>query len=440
MGEYRFTLAAIKAGAKKGASPKDAYVELFQETLNEQFYNASNWYTIEEETEIGSQEYQDVDVRIAHTINSETGLKLGDDWKTLYFKDVGSPPALGRLYRFDDSVWLTINIESGKNLTATCTIRRCNNSLRWVDERTGAYYEEPCIIEYLVKEPRDYLTQGSPFRTPGGFLHINVQFNKRTNLIKENNRFLFGNPGHWTAYRVVGTGINDFRNTKTFDWRETRVLAIDVIADFVNKELDDIVNGIANAGVNDYKIKVSKDSIEGSVGGTFQLRASITYKGHTSEREISWVSSDENIATVDKDGLVTFLSNGECVITANVLGNPAGDECVVLVKDNPSETLDIRVDPSQNYVLEKTTVDFHIYLYKNGVKQTNTFDITCNQNNVPSESFVFTGGSSTNVFSVKNKQRDLDSKLTISCVCNGETISKDIDLYLRGAWLTEAVL
>ena len=66
---------------------------------------------------------------------------------------------------FDGSTWLTVNAEVTKNLTGTSTIRRCNNSLRWIDESTGSYYEEPCI-EYLVKEPRDYATQGSPFMTP----------------------------------------------------------------------------------------------------------------------------------------------------------------------------------------------------------------------------------------------------------------------------------
>ena len=74
---YKYIPASLATKAKKGSTPKNQYVDLFQETMNEQFYNSSNWWTILEEPIIGSQEYEDVDVRIAHVINAETGLKLG---------------------------------------------------------------------------------------------------------------------------------------------------------------------------------------------------------------------------------------------------------------------------------------------------------------------------------------------------------------------------
>jgi len=439
MSDYQYTRASIRAGAQKGTVPKSDYVDLFQHTLDEQFYNASNWWTIQEETEIGSREYRPIDVRIAHVINAETGLKLGDDWKTLFFKSTETPPMLGRIYVFDDNVWLTTNIETEKNLTATCTIRRCNNTLRWLDEETGHFYEEPCAIEYLVKEPRDYATQGSPFKTPGGFLHIEAQFNTRTNLISENQRFLFGNPRHWTGYRVIGTGINDFRNTKTYEWREAKVITIDMIADFVNDELDDVINGIANAGVNLYTVDITETNINGAPGDMIDLHASVTYNGHSAIRNIIWNSSDRSIASVDSAGKVTFLSVGECTITANIEGNPTADTCSVIVTETPLINNEIRLSPDKNYVLEGATQEFSVYLYNNNILQADKFTITCNPNGISPDNFVFTGGSSINSFTVQNKIRDLNSKLTITCVCETEAISKDIDVYLRGAWLTGAV-
>jgi len=439
MDDYKYTRASIRAGAQKGSSPKSDYIDLFQHTLDEQFYNAPNWWTIQEETEIGSRKYKPVDVRIAHVINAETGLKLGDDWKTLLFKSVETPPMLGRIYIFDDNVWLTVNIESSKNLTATCTIRRCNNTLRWLDENTGIFYEEPCAIEYLVKEPRDYATQGSPFKTPGGFIHIEAQFNERTNLINENRRFLFGNPGHWTGYRVIGTGINDFRNAKTYDWRETKILTIDMIADFVNSELDDIVNGIANAHTNLYTLDIIKDSISGLPGDIIPLNANVTYNGHSVTRNIVWSSSDENIAKVNDSGVVTFISIGECTITANIEGNPTSDTCSVIVTESPNTNKEIRIIPEKNYVLEGATQNFDVYLYENGIQQPDKFTITCNPNGISNANFSFTGGNSVNSFIIQNKIRDLNSKLTITCICETEPISRDIGIYLRGAWLTGVI-
>lgn len=439
MTDYKYMRASIRSGAQKGSVPKSEYIDLFQHTLDEQFYNASNWYEILEETEIGSRIYRPVDVRISHVINSETGLKLGDDWKTLYFKSTEESPMLGRIYTFDDNIWLTINIETEKNLTATCTIRRCNNTLRWLDEGTGVYYEEPCAIEYLVKEPRDYATQGSPFKTPGGFLHIDAQFNSRTNLINENQRFLFGNPGHWTGYRVVGTGINDFRNTKTYDWRTAKILTIDMIADFINNDSDDIVNGIANAGVNLYTLDIIETSVNGAPGDMIDLHTSVTYNGHSTSRVIEWTSSDINIASVDSTGKVLFKAVGQCTITANVEGNPTHDTCNIIVTETPTVNNEIRLSPDKNYVLEGTSQIFSVYLYENNVQQADKFTITCNPNGIPNANFVFTvSGSSTNTFTIQNKLRDLNSNLIITCTCETETISKDIDVYLRGAWLTGA--
>ena len=42
MSNYRYTPASLAGRAKKGTQPKQSYIDLFQETLNEQFYNASN--------------------------------------------------------------------------------------------------------------------------------------------------------------------------------------------------------------------------------------------------------------------------------------------------------------------------------------------------------------------------------------------------------------
>jgi uncharacterized protein YjdB len=52
-----------------------------------------------------------------------------------------------------------------------------------------------------------------------------------------------------------------------------------------------------------------------TIGETFQLRATVLPE-NTTDKTVTWSSSDENIATVDKHGLVTALAFGECEITA----------------------------------------------------------------------------------------------------------------------------
>lgn len=411
--------------------PKQQYIELFEATLNEQFYNASNWWRVEEESSIGSNIFSTIDVRVAHLINAETGLKLGDDWKTIYFKEIGHSIELGRYYKFDSNTWLTVNSEIIKNLVGGCTVRRCNNTLRWVDEATGAYYEEPCAIEYLVKEPRNYATAGSPFMTPGGFLHIQTQLNERTTKIKENQRFLFGNQNHWTCYKIIGTGINDFRNMQTYENTSANVLTLDLTADFVNDVLDDVVNGYADANTNVYTITLNQSTAEGSVGDTIQLIASVTYNEDTVSRTITWASSDSDIATVDTNGLVTLISNGTCSISANIELNPVSDSCAITVTPTPAINYDVYVTPDTNYVLEGTSREYTVYLYEDGVQQADAFTITCNGNTVPSTSYTFTQ-TDGNHFTISNIEKDVNSYLTVQ-LTSGLHV-ENFDVYLRGKW------
>lgn len=431
---YKFINASLPI---TGKTPKESYRGLFQETLNVQFYNASDWWTIQEETELGSQVYINADVRISHLINAETGLKMGDDWKTILFKEINHEISLGKLYTFDDNTWVTVNTEIIKNLTGTCTVRRCNNSLRWIDEQTGAYYEEPCAIEYTVKEPRDYATGGSPFITPGGFLHITMQFNNRSNKIKQNQRFLFGNKNHWVCYKVVGTGINDFRNQKTYDNNTAAVLILDMVANFVNDELDDIILGIADVNTNLYTIKINKDAVSGIVGDSIQLTTSITYNKDTATRPVVWESSNIKIATVSDTGLVTLKALGTCNITASIDRNPANDVCIVTVSTTPSIISEVVFNPSTNYILEGKAGTYSVYLYENGVQQADAFVSSCNANSVPTTSFAFSQ-IDDNHFAILNNLRDLESYLTVTCT-SGSSITSSIDIKLSGAWQNESI-
>lgn len=429
---YKYIPVSLLLKTTGDNSPKSTYTELFQATLDEQFYNASNWHTIDEETFVGSASYTPIDVRIAQVINAETGLKLGDDWKTLLFKSIGDRAELGKHYSFEGSTWLTVNTELIKNLTATSTIRRCNNTLRWIDEDTGAYYEEPCCIEYLVKEPRNYATQGSPFITPGGFLHIEMQYNERSGKIRQNQRFLFGNPKHWTSYMVIGTGINDFRNQNTFDHNSARILTLDLIANFVSPELDDLERGIADVHTNLYTINLNTNNISGKIGDTYQLLPVITYNGTTATRNVVWESSNPLVATVDSTGVVTFLENGVAEITVRIPNNPVFDTAIISVTDDDMNIDEIILSPDQNYVLESTYQDFLVYLYKNGVQSTETFTVTVNANDIPTEKFIFQQIDG-NKFRIANRKKSDTSHLTITCESESG-IAKEYNIRLTGAW------
>ncbi len=72
----------------------------------------------------------------------------------------------------------------------------------------------------------------------------------------------------------------------------------------------------------DYNIDFSFDSSDIEIGGTTQLEIVVSPEPDT-PLDIKWSSSDESVITVDKNGLVTAVSCGSAIITAEYDGKTA---------------------------------------------------------------------------------------------------------------------
>ena len=60
-------------------------------------------------------------------------------------------------------------------------------------------------------------------------------------------------------------------------------------------------------------------------GATFQLKAD-GFSANATNKELTWTTSDPDVATVDENGLVTAVGEGTAVITATCVGANAGQE------------------------------------------------------------------------------------------------------------------
>jgi hypothetical protein len=216
----------------------------YQEFVNFQFFNAPDAFTISEEQVFGSGSFVNVEVRVNRGISIYSGDKLGDDYKELIFKDISHSTAIGIKYIFDSNTWLTTNTEIIKNFTASCTIRRCNNVLRWTDP-LGNIYQEPCVIDYMLKRPVDQVGT-SDLTQPNGFVEILCQLNTWTKTIQDGQRFLLGNTDRWACYKVFGGGIKNFMNLETYNNDSAHLLTMNVAISQVNPDTDDLVLGIAD--------------------------------------------------------------------------------------------------------------------------------------------------------------------------------------------------
>ncbi len=76
-------------------------------------------------------------------------------------------------------------------------------------------------------------------------------------------------------------------------------------------------------------VKISKAK------ATMEVDSYLLLKITDTKTKITWSSSDKTIASIDKNGLVVAISDGECTITAKV--SKAKYTCVITVVDsNPS--------------------------------------------------------------------------------------------------------
>lgn len=234
-------------------------INQFQALLNEQFEISSDYYIVQEETAFASGSYANIGVRINRGITTYTGERLGDDFKLIMFKELDHDIDLGRFYYFDNNYWIGYNTEFIKNLAASLIVRRCNNVLRWYD-KNGIYHQEYCVIDYQIKRPVDSIGTTNPV-TPNGFIHVYTQLNSKTRTIEDGQRFLFGNTGHWTCYRVFGAGVKNFLNTETTNNDSSQLLALEVGTSYVNEDTDNITLGIADA----YKYETSASMVSNIV-------------------------------------------------------------------------------------------------------------------------------------------------------------------------------
>jgi hypothetical protein len=400
----------------------------FYALVNADFDNAPDKFSILEESTIGSRSYQALDVRINRGVNVYTGLKLGDDFKLLIFKDPLHPVSLGMFYYFDNNYWIVYNIDKSKNLLASCLVRRCNNVLRWTDEE-GNYYFEYCSIEYLISRPRDSF--GQDMVTLQGYIDVYTQGNIRTKKIIPNQRFLFGNTSQWGCYKVFGGGIRNFLNAVTTDNETAPLLMINMGTNYVNADTDDLVLGIADKYKSVYTFDITPTSISGSPTMSFQLYPTITKNGVAVSSTVDYLSSGSNIATVSGSGVVALVTSGSCTISASINNDIIlTKQIAVTVANTPIVNYEVRTSPSIDYILQGDTTTFTTYLYQNGNILNNAFIFTTD-NDVATEKYDFTI-ISDNSFSIKNNLMDLVNILTVTATSGSYT--SDIELSLRGAW------
>jgi len=255
----------------------------------------------------------------------------------------------GDLINWDGENWLIISeIGHKKFIYRKGIIQKTNYNIKF--NFTGIIKQFSCIVDSKVfdLETNQYLT------LPAGKIIVSMQSNIDTNNIVLGQRFI----SMKNAWKV--TGIDRTKNGLI-------ILHCDIDAFTAS---DDLLNEVANAGDYIYTLEIiNGETANIQQGNTLQLNTVVKLNGNiVTGKTVIYSSNNTNIATIDSNGLVTAMQEGQCIITA-------------YLADNPSvfDTINITVTalPQHNYTV---TISGNTSINKG---KTATYTATFKDNDIP---------------------------------------------------------
>ena len=270
-------------------------------------------------------------------------------------------------------------------------------------------------IPFVVDTATYGEAQGSIFTQVDGDVIIYTGYNTIANKIKVNDYITaFGN-----AYNVSNKFVKE--NIIYIHLKQTTV---------VPDHYEIVYNGVTS-----FDIKEST---------TYQLSYTVTNNGNpVYNPTITYSSSDETVATVDSNGLMTMLKEGSVNITATAYDISVTTAMTITDTSTPSVRMEIYssvyelkiggsyrglevkyynsdgTDITADVIVNKTREDYVWSAWCEGVDLTND------------TSFVkWVNGSTVNQKRIKllDKREYLGKTMTIKCVTDGVTISKDFEM------------
>ena len=271
-------------------------------------------------------------------------------------------------------------------------------------------------IPFVVDTATYGESQGTIFTQVDGDVIIYTGFNTITNKIKVNDHInAFGN-----SYQVSNRFVKE--NILYVHIKQTTAMP---------DNYDIVYNGVTSFDIND--------------STTYQLSYTVTNNGSVVENPtITYSSSDETIATVDSNGLMTMLKEGSVNITATAY-DASVTTAMTIANSSPSVDYRMEIYASTDIIKLGGSYKTLTVKYYNSEGTEITSDIIANKTR---EDYVWSawceGVDLTNdasfvkwlnsgeVNQTKIKLADnwsyVEKTLTVKCVTDGVTISKDFTM------------
>ena len=301
--------------------------------------------------------------------------------------------------------------------------------LRFFD-KDGSRIYEPCILDYTLRFANN--EESMEIIVGNGEQKVWCQRNKRTTTIKPNDRFLFGTPEQRVAFRLYGGGTKNYMNGVTMDDNSPTITEFYVDHYETNPLFDDFENGFADAYLNEVTIKIEDVVNSLNVDESAVLSAKV-YKGtkEVANTNVLWKSSDDTIIEIS-DNIATAKQVGSATITAYIENTTIQSSIDINVVEEPTEdVVELIAEPNIDYVLQNKSQQFVVYLYKNGIKQTDGVSFADMSVGIPVGKYTIVVDNN-NAFTLFNKGMYMNAPVVVRCVCGETTL--DMKIKLRGLY------
>ena len=370
--------------------PKEYYQSLTQETLNSQWDNTTQLYTIKEQSALPfKDEYTEYEAWIdAISDNLVNTSKVYSDFVKILFKDIDHKQNYkGQYYKLNldgehEEYYICYDKMNRLSQVSDFNCVRCNNVLTWADEY-GNILTMPCYLGTDISSTNNLVSKDGI--VPNTRLIILVQANEYTMSIVKNQRFMFQ---HSTAFKVEE--VNNYMQEQETDGQVTCVkLYVDysAILPSDNKELN-----ICDYYKTNYTLTIDQRDIEQTNGFNGQLTATVKDGNDIVDMPLKWSTSDSEVIEIDEQGNYQVI--GE-------VGSIGQITCYMADNENVSDTITITV--VEDYLPEKRIIinpnditslnegdiiDFVCGVYIEGEKQSDI--VKCVPNNINPYAYTLT--------------------------------------------------
>lgn len=269
-----------------GANIRDIRVNVSEQHLNSVFKESPVYYQV---VDIESNDKYDLQI----TDNSDA--KDTKDFIAPFHSSI----IAGRTVEWKNDKWIVIHYDENSEVYKSGILRKCLSTLKWIDsvgdvQETWFTYTTTALSNFGIQD-------GKIINLDNERRQLTIQNNEHTSPFAKGRRFIFDD----RAWKI-----------SAIDRLEDNLIYLVLDADAIDPSKDNVELRIADYIKPNYSIQLDQTSISLKVGDTLIPSVTITNNGTPlPSPTFSFVSSDSNICTVDEQGLIAGISDGQATVT-----------------------------------------------------------------------------------------------------------------------------